>query len=42
MTNVTITFAVEDKDYNNYEDIIQTFLDDLSQVGIDDVEVQED
>ena len=41
MTNVTITFKVADEDYNNYEDIIQTFLDDLTCIGIEDVDVVE-
>ena len=41
MTKITITFTVDDKSYNDYEDILDTFLNDLDCLGIDDAEVEE-
>ena len=41
MTKVTITFTVTEDDYNDYEDILDTFLNDLDQITID-AEVEEE
>ena len=42
MTKVTITFTIDETSYNTYEDILDTFLNDLDCLGIDDAEVRED
>ena len=42
MTKVTITFTVDDNSYNDYEDILDTFSNDLDCLGVDDLEVRED
>ena len=41
MTEITVVFKVEDNSYNDYEDIIDTFMNDLQQIGIEDVDVTE-
>ena len=41
MTKVTITFAIDENGYNDYEDILDTFLNDLDTLGVKDVEVME-
>lgn len=41
MTEITVIFKVEDNSYNDYEDIIDTFMNDLRQIGIEDVDVTE-
>ena len=41
MTRVTITFDVTDEQYNDYEDIVDTFTTDLDQIGINVVDVYE-
>lgn len=41
MTEITVVFKVEDNSYNDYEDIIDTFMNDLREIGIEDVEVFE-
>ena len=38
---ITVAFEVNDSQYNSYEDIIDTFMNDLQQIGIEDVEVFE-
>ena len=42
MTKVTITFTIDETGYNTYEDILDTFLNDLDCLGIDDTEVKEE
>lgn len=42
MTQITITFTVDENIYNDYEDILDTFLNDLDCLGIDDAEVKEE
>ena len=42
MTQITITFTVDENIYNDYEDILDTFLNDLDCLGIDDTEVKEE
>lgn len=41
MTEITVVFKVEDNSYNSYEDIIDTFMNDLREIGIEDVDVTE-
>lgn len=41
MTNVTIKFKVPECTYNQYEDIIQDFLNYLNDICINDIEVIE-
>ena len=41
MTEITVVFKVEDNSYNDYEDIIDTLMNDLQQIGIEDVDVTE-
>ena len=38
---ITVAFEVNDNQYNDYEDIIETFMNDLREIGIEDVEVFE-
>lgn len=38
---IEIAFNLNDNQYNSYEDIIDTFLNDLREIGIEDVEVFE-
>ena len=38
---ITVAFEVNDNQYNSYEDIIDTFMNDLREIGIEDVEVYE-
>jgi hypothetical protein len=42
MTKVTITFTIDENGYHDYEDILDTFLNDLDTLGVDDTEVEED
>ena len=42
MTKVTITFTIDENIYNDYEDILDTFLIDLDCLGVKDAEVMED
>ena len=42
MTQITITFTVDENIYNDYEDILDTFLNDLDCLGVDDAEVKEE
>lgn len=41
MTNVTINFTVNDEIYDQYEGILQEFINYLSDIRIDDVEIKE-
>jgi hypothetical protein len=41
MTKVTITFNVSDESYNDYESIIDGILNDLNEVGAEDIDVTE-
>lgn len=41
MTRITITFTVTNEQYNDYEDIVDTFTTDLDQIGIHEVDVHE-
>ena len=38
---IEIAFNLNDNQYNSYEDIIETFMNDLREIGIEDVEVFE-
>lgn len=38
---VTITFEVSDEQYNEYENIIDEFMNSLDQIGISEVDVHE-
>lgn len=41
MTEVTINFTVNDEIYDQYEGILQEFINYLSDLRIDDVEIKE-
>ena len=41
MTNVIIRFTVQDEIYDQYEGILQEFINYLSDLRIEDVEVEE-
>ena len=41
MTKVTITFTVDESGYNDYEDILDTFLNDMDTIGVSDIDVTE-
>ena len=38
---IEIAFNLDDNQYNSYEDIVETFMNDLREIGIEDVEVFE-
>lgn len=38
---IKIAFNLDDNQYNDYEDIIETFMNDLREIGIEGVEVFE-
>ena len=42
MTRVTITFMIDEEGYNDYEDILDTFLNDMDVIGMKDVDVTEE
>jgi hypothetical protein len=42
MTKVTITFTIDENIYNDYEDILDTFSNDLDCLGVGDLEVTEE
>ena len=39
---VTITFNVSDEQYDDYENIIDEFMNSLDQIGVEDIDVHED
>ena len=39
---VTINFEIQKRDYDQYEGILQEFLNYMAQLGYDDVEVIEE
>lgn len=41
MTQVTINFTINDEIYDQYEGILQEFINYLSDLRIDDVEIEE-
>ena len=41
MTNVTIRFTVQDEIYDQYEGTLQEFINYLSDLHIEDLEVEE-
>lgn len=41
MTEVTINFTVNDEIYDQYEGILQEFINYLSDLRIDDIEIKE-
>lgn len=42
MTKVTITFTIDKNGYHDYEDILDTFSNDLDTLGVEDLEVKEE
>lgn len=38
---IAIAFNLDDNRYNEYEDIVETFMNDLREIGIEEVEVLE-
>ena len=42
MTQVTITFTIDENGYHDYEDILDTFSNDLDTLGVEDLEVKEE
>lgn len=40
-TEVTITFKVPSFVYNEYEDILQEFINNLAEVGVEDIDTTE-
>ena len=41
MTKVTITFNIDETGYNTYEDILDTFLNDMDNIGVSNIDVIE-
>ena len=41
MTGVTITFSVPNLVYKEYEEVLDMFLNELDELGIEDVDVEE-
>lgn len=42
MTKVTITFNIPDESYGEYEDILDSFTNDIIEIGGTDFETVED
>ena len=40
MTKVTITFNVPDEEYNTYEDILDDFMNDIIDIGVQNLILQ--
>ena len=41
-TNITIKFTIQNSNYSDYEEVLQEFLNNLSEIGYDDVDVTEE
>ena len=42
MLKVTITFTLNEENYNSYEDILDTFSNDMDCLGAENLEVREE